>query len=69
MRSQWDGAQHIREKKPIPMLEEWNTPNADIYVVFQTANEMPAKIRKLVDLLVRDFEPHRVAAKGPLGSW
>jgi LysR family transcriptional activator of dmlA len=69
MRSQWDVAEHIREKKLVPVLQEWSTPGADIYVVFQTSNEMPAKIRALVDLLVRNFQPHRTAAKGPLGSW
>ena len=69
MRSQWDIAGHLRRKELVPVLLDWAAPAADIYVVFQTANQLPAKIRALVDLLVREFEPYRARGKAPLGPW
>jgi LysR family transcriptional activator of dmlA len=69
MRSQWDIADHVRNQRLVPVLESWQTPGADIYVVFQTANQLPAKTRHLVDLLVQAFEPHRARSKRLLGPW
>ena len=69
LRSQWDVASHIRAKRLVPILTEWNSPSADIYVVFQTTNQLPAKIRALVDLLVNEFEPYRRRGKEPFGAW
>lgn len=69
LRSQWDVAQYIRRQELAQVLADWSTPPADIYVVFQTANELPAKVRALVDLLVQEFEPFRGGNKDPLGCW
>jgi LysR family transcriptional activator of dmlA len=69
LRSQWDVADHVRAKRLVPVLQDWATPPADIYVVFQTTNELPAKIRALVDLLLKEFEPWRKRGKGALGPW
>ena len=69
MRSQWDIADHLRRKELLPVLADWATPAADIYVVFQMANQLPAKIRALVDLLVTVFEPYRARGKPPHGAW
>lgn len=69
MRSQWDIADHLRHKRLVPVLKDWQTPSADIYVVFQTNNQLPAKVRALVDLLVKEFEPHRGRGKEPCGTW
>lgn len=69
LRSQWDVAKHIRSGHLVPVLAEWSSPSADIYVVFQTTNELPAKTRAMVDLLVKEFEPYRKRGKGPVGVW
>lgn len=69
LRSQWDVAQYIRRKQLVQVLPDWSPPPADIYVVFQTANQLPAKVRALVDLLVKEFEPYRGGGKDPLGRW
>lgn len=69
LRSQWDVAKYIRHKQLVPVLPEWSPPPADIHVVFQTANQLPAKVRALVDLLVNEFEPYRGSGKAPLGLW
>ncbi|MFZ4285675.1 LysR family transcriptional regulator [Variovorax sp. HJSM1_2] len=69
LRSQWDVAEHIRKRKLVPVLTEWAHPPADIYVVFQTSNQMPAKIRSLVDRLVAAFAPWRRKGSEPFGPW
>lgn len=69
LRSQWDVANYIRNEELVPVLTEWTHPSADIYLVFQTTNPLPAKTRVLVDLLVKEFEPYRVRGKGILGAW
>lgn len=69
LRSQWDVAEYIRTKQLVPILTDWASPPADIYAVFQTMNQLPAKIRALVDLLVKDFAPFRGSVKDPLGAW
>ncbi|MDO8768738.1 MAG: LysR substrate-binding domain-containing protein [Burkholderiaceae bacterium] len=69
LRSQWDVGTAIRQKQLVPILSDWTLPAADIYVVFQNANQMPAKIRALADLLVEEFKPYRRKGKEPLGAW
>jgi DNA-binding transcriptional LysR family regulator len=69
LRSQWDIAEHLRHKRLVPVLKDWHTPNADIYAVFHTANQLPAKVRAAVDLLANEFEPHRGKGKEPYGTW
>ena len=41
------------------MLEEWELPTADIYIVFPTKNHLSAKTRALVDFMLKAFEGHR----------
>jgi len=69
LRSQWDIAEHLRNKRLVPILKDWHTPNADIYAVFHTANQLPAKVRAAVDLLAKEFEAHRGRGKEPYGTW
>ncbi len=69
VRSQWDVAAHIRSRKLKTILPEWETPAADVYVVFQATKQMPAKIRALVDQLVDTFEPWRRRGIEPFGPW
>jgi LysR family transcriptional activator of dmlA len=70
LRSQWDIAEHVRAGRLVPVLTEWSAPAADIYLVFQTAHQLPAKIRALVDLLVHDFARFRGRGRDAvLGTW
>jgi LysR family transcriptional regulator, transcriptional activator for dmlA len=69
LRSQWDVANALRARQLVPVLTDWATPPADIYLVFQTTNQLPAKVRALVDLLVGEFEPYRKRGKDPVGAW
>lgn len=69
VRSQWEIAKSLREKKLIPVLPEWELPSADVYLVFQVTKQMPAKIRVLVDFLIKQFDSHRATSKKPLVNW
>jgi DNA-binding transcriptional LysR family regulator len=69
IRSQWDVARHLQTGELVPLLPDWAPPPADIYLVFQTSKQMPAKVRVLVDWLLGHFEPKRTAGKGSLSDW
>ena len=69
LRSQWDIAEHLRARTLQPILTDWASPAADVYVVFQATKQMPAKIRALVDRLVDAFEPWRQRGAEPYGPW
>jgi len=69
IRSQWDVARHLQTGELVPLLPDWAPPPADIYLVFQTSKQMPAKVRVLVDWLLRHFESKRAAGKGSLSDW
>ncbi|MFN4349261.1 MAG: LysR family transcriptional regulator [Hylemonella sp.] len=69
IRSQWDVARHLQAGELVPLLPDWAPPPADIYLVFQTSKQMPAKVRVLVDWLLKHFESRRAASKGTSSNW
>ena len=69
VRSQWEIAKSLREKKLIPVLPEWTLPSADVYLVFQTSKQMPAKVRVLLDFLLNEFKQRRMNSKSEGGNW
>jgi len=69
MRSQWDAADLLREKRLAVVLADWSLPPADIYLVFQTRQHLSAKTRALVDYLFDAFEPQRRKGSAVLGPW
>lgn len=69
IRSLWEVTPHLRTGELVPLLQDWSTPPADIYLVFQTGQQMPAKVRVLVDWLLRYFEPRRTAARHGGNVW
>lgn len=69
IRSQWEVAQHLRQGELLALLPEWSTPPADIYLVFQTGGQVPAKVRVLVDWLLKYFEPRRAVGKNDAKVW
>ena len=68
-RSQWEVAKLVREERLVPVLQDWLSPSADIYAVFQTTNQMPAKVRALVKLLLKEFASRRGQGNELLGRW
>lgn len=59
VRSEWDIAPYLRSGRLRVVLEEWELPTADIYIVFPTKNHLSAKTRALVDFMLKAFEGHR----------
>jgi len=69
MRSQWDAADLLREKRLAVVLPDWSLPPADIYLVFQTRQHLSAKTRALVDYLFDAFAAQRHKGNAVLGPW
>jgi LysR family transcriptional regulator, transcriptional activator for dmlA len=61
VRSIWDAEQYIKDGKLEPILTGWDLPNADIFAVFPTRNNLSAKTRAFVDFLLEDFSRYREA--------
>ena len=59
VRSEWDVAPYLRSGRLRAVLEEWQLPQADIYIVFPTKNHLSAKTRALVDFMLKAFEDQR----------
>ncbi|CAL60963.1 putative transcriptional regulator (LysR family) [Herminiimonas arsenicoxydans] len=59
VRSEWDVAPYLRSGRLRTVLEDWQLPQADIYIVFPTKNHLSAKTRALVDFMLQAFESHR----------
>lgn len=69
VRSQWEAAASLRAGKLQAVLPDWNLPTADVFLVFQTKNNLPAKTRALVDFLLERFERYRAQGDASLGPW
>ncbi|RBA22937.1 LysR family transcriptional regulator [Herminiimonas fonticola] len=59
VRSEWDVAPYLRSGRLRAVLEDWQLPQADIYIVFPTKNHLSAKTRALVDFMLKSFENQR----------
>ncbi|SNT24582.1 transcriptional regulator, LysR family [Noviherbaspirillum humi] len=68
MRSEWDAAPLIRSGKLQVLLEDWDLPNADIFIVFPTRSHLSAKTRVLVDYLLEVFQPYHMVANSKRAS-
>jgi len=69
VRSQWEAAALLHTGQLQAVLPPWRLPGADIFLVFQTARNLPAKTRVLVDFLLGQFEPYRAAGDALTGPW
>ena len=69
IRSLWEVAPHLRTGELVALLPDWAPPPADIYLVFQTGKQMPAKVRVLIDWLLKHFEPKRATGKNGDKVW
>lgn len=62
MRAEWDVAKYLRSGRLVQVLENYQTPNADIYAVYPQRHQTAARVRAFVDFLVARF-----ALATPLG--
>lgn len=55
MRAEWDVARYVKSGRLKPVLENWQTPPADIYAVYPAQHQGTARVRAFVDHLALHF--------------
>ena len=60
MRAEWDIARHLRSGRLVPVLPQWETPEADIHAVVPQRLQLSARVRAFVD-----FVAARLGASSP----
>lgn len=55
MRAEWDIAQHLRSGRLVPVLPQYDTPDADIHAVYPQALQGSRRVRVFVDHLAEAF--------------
>lgn len=55
MRAEWDVAKYLRSGRLVQVLENYQTPNADIYAVYPQRHQTAARVRAFIDFLVARF--------------
>lgn len=63
MRAEWDVAKYLRSGRLVQVLDNYQTPPADIYAIYPQRHQTAARVRAFVDFLVAKF-----AETTPLGS-
>lgn len=63
LRSEWDVAPYLRSGRLRQILEEWEPPSADVYILFPTRTHLLAKTRAMVDFMLEAFAPYRKDGK------
>jgi DNA-binding transcriptional LysR family regulator len=57
LRAEWDVARYLRSGRLQPVLENWQTPPADIYAVYPAQHAGTARVLAFVEHLSRYFAP------------
>ena len=47
---------YLRSGRLVPVLPQYATPNADIYVVYPEHHRSTSRVRSFVDFVVREFK-------------
>jgi LysR family transcriptional regulator, transcriptional activator for dmlA len=68
MRSEWDIARYLRSGRLRQVLEDYQTPPADIHAVYPQRHHTSARVRAFVDHLAGHFEKSSIRAAG-LVDW
>ncbi|MEO7392484.1 MAG: LysR family transcriptional regulator [Ramlibacter sp.] len=69
MRAEWDVARYLRSGRLKQVLEQWQTPPADIYAVYPQRLQDSARVRAFVDFLAAHFAKSSTRAAGLLQDW
>ena len=62
MRAEWDVLRHLREGRLVPVLPQWETPEADIHAIYPQRLQLSSRVRAFVDVLAAAL------AEGPVGG-
>ena len=67
LRSEWEAAPYLRSGRLVLLLEDWDAPPADIYILFPTKSHLQAKTRAMVDFMLDAFADKRRTERGGSG--
>jgi DNA-binding transcriptional LysR family regulator len=56
MRAEWDVARYLRSGRLVQVLQNYTTPDADIYAVYAQRHKSSARVRALVDFVAAAFD-------------
>ena len=54
MLPEWTMREHLRQKRLVPVLPEWDAPALPIHLVYPNTNNTPTKIRRFIDFVVSE---------------
>jgi DNA-binding transcriptional LysR family regulator len=69
MRAEWDVARYLRSGRLRQVLENWQTPSADIHAVYPQRHQTSARVRAFVDFVTAYFAKSSTRAAGMVGNW
>lgn len=69
MRAEWDIARYLRSGRLRQVLENYQTPPADIHAVWPQRHQVSARVRAFVDYLASHFEKSSTRAAGLVSRW
>jgi DNA-binding transcriptional LysR family regulator len=69
MRAEWDVARYLRSGRLRQVLEQWQTPPADIHAVYPQRHQTSARVRAFVEFLAAHFAKSSTRAAGLVGNW
>jgi DNA-binding transcriptional LysR family regulator len=55
MRAEWDIARHLDSGRLVPVLPQYDTPEADIYAVYPQRHQHSARVRAFVEFMAQSF--------------
>ncbi len=69
MRAEWDVARYLRSGRLRQVLENYQTPPADIHAVYPQRHQVSARVRAFVDYLASHFEKTSTRSAGLVSGW
>ncbi|MES2972481.1 MAG: LysR family transcriptional regulator [Pseudomonadota bacterium] len=69
MRAEWDIARYLRSGRLVRVLENWQTPPADIYAVYPQRHQTSARVGAFVQFLCKEFERMGPGEKPAKPKW
>jgi LysR family transcriptional regulator, transcriptional activator for dmlA len=69
LRSEWDIARYLRSGRLRQVLENYQTPPADIHAVYPQRHQVSARVRAFVEFLASHFEKSSTRAAGLMADW
>lgn len=57
MRAEWDIVRHLKSGRLVQVLQQVDTPDADIYAVYPQRHQLSTRVRSFVDFMAQSFPP------------